>query len=681
MGDIFTFKDVAGGMGIQVSVERSKSGNGGHAWIFFSEPVSARNARQLGTIILSRTMQVRPNMRLESYDRFFPNQDFLPKGGFGNLIALPLQKKAREQGNSVFVDVNGEVIKDQWAYLSTRRRMNNEDLIRIIRKFGTTLEKETAIEEEIKAAEDNLKSSSVDLSGKLAGKRLQIELGAMLRIAIDALPMQITSALKRTSVFANPKFYELQKLRFSTWKTPRYISCGEIDGNDLLLPRGCLQKVVDIINQASGDLSFIDKRIENSSIKLKFNGELTEQQTLAVAEMKKHEIGVLVAPPGGGKTVMACELIAHHGQRTLILTHRKQLVDQWKSQLEHFIEYDEKVKPVEVKMIQTIARQGITKTIGLDKYGFVIVDECHHIPALSFESILKGITAKYILGLTATPYRKDGLQPIITMQCGDIRYEMKDTEITTGNRVVIFKQTDFRPLNEGMTQEPIHIVWKRMINDDKRNKLIAADVIEVLTQKRFPLILSDRKEHIDLLFELITQCTAEMQLRGFCLVGDLGKKERKRILEDIKKCMTSDIPIFLIATGSFLGEGFDLPELDTLFLTMPIAFKGRIIQYTGRIHRASPNKNNIIVYDYFDIHHPLTISMFRKRIRAYRKMGYSIDKNGLTDPQRLIGEKGYRKKFHGSVPITKAESSVKTRNRPNSGQGLDFSDTSPHRDE
>jgi hypothetical protein len=197
--------------------------------------------------------------------------------------------------------------------------MNNDDLIGIIRIFGITLKKESPVDEEIKAAEVTLRSSSIALSGKLVGKTLQIELGSMLRIPIDNLPMQIISALKRASVFANPKFYELQRLRFSTWKTPRYISCGELDGNDLLLPRGCLEKVVDITNEAGGDLSLIYNRIENSGIKLKFKGELTEQQILAVTEMKKHEIGVLVAPPGAGKTVMACELIAHHSQRTLIL--------------------------------------------------------------------------------------------------------------------------------------------------------------------------------------------------------------------------------------------------------------------------------------------------------------------------------------------------------------------------
>ena len=643
MGDIFAFRDAAASMGVQVSVERSKSGNGGHAWIFFSEPVSARNARQLGTIILGRAMNGRPNMKLESYDRFFPNQDFLPKGGFGNLIALPLQKEARAVGNSVFINANGEVIEDQWAHLSISLRIGNDNLITVLQEFGATLEKEPLTEEEVRAAEVFLSLSSIDLAGKLMGKTLRVVLGSMLRIPTIILPARIISALKSTSVFANPKFFELQRLRFSTWKTPRYISCGEIDGNDLLLPRGCLEKIMDIILEAGGNLSLIDERTDNSGIKIKFKGDLTEQQTLAVTEMKKHEIGVLVAPPGAGKTVMACELIAHHGQRTLILTHRKRLVDQWKSQLENFLKVDEEVKPFEVKMIQTIARRGITTTIEHDKFGFVIVDECHHIPAVSFESVLKGVKAKYVLGLTATPFRKDGLHPIIAMQCGKIRYEMKDTDRTTGNRIVIFKQTKFQPLSEEITQEPIHMVWERMINDSERNKQIAEDVAEVLRQKRFPLILSDRKDHIDLLFESIKQNTSEMQVKGFCLIGDMGKKVRKKVLEDIKQCVTTGASLFLIATGSFIGEGFDLPELDTLFLTMPIAFKGRIIQYTGRIHRASPNKNDIVVYDYFDVHLPLTISMFRKRIHAYRKMGYAFDISSLNDPHRWMREKKYKK--------------------------------------
>jgi superfamily II DNA or RNA helicase len=352
--------------------------------------------------------------------------------------------------------------------------------------------------------------------------------------------------------------------------------------------------------------------------------------------MISHENGVLVAPTGSGKTVMACRLIAERKVSVLILVHRKQLIEQWINHLSKFLNIDtnqigqlvgNQKKPkglIDIAMLQTLSKtKDLTDVI--KQYGHIVVDECHHIPAISFESVLKRFRARYFLGLTATPYRKDGHQSIIYMQCGPIRYELTEKNSHPIMRKVLVKETLFTMPTEFGHQPPIHEVWDHLVKNEDRLKLVAYDVIECLKQKRFPLILSERKEHLTFLFDTINNILDDNEVKGFLIVGNMGKKARTKALTEIQESLANKQSIFILSTGSLIGEGFDLPQLDTLMLTMPISFRGRVVQYAGRLHRQAPNKSDVRIYDYLDILLPLTLSMFKKRLSAYKKIGYEIN--------------------------------------------------------
>jgi superfamily II DNA or RNA helicase len=458
----------------------------------------------------------------------------------------------------------------------------------------------------------------------------------MLSIDISCLPSRLITALKRTATFANPKFFELQRLRFSTWKTPRYIFCGELTEYRLKLPRGNLDEVMAILQKAGSKIVLQDARVEPESIDTHFIGRLMDVQESALAQIENHDIGVLVAPPGSGKTVIACALIGKRKVRTLILVHRKQLADQWKSQLFKFLElkknqvgsFGGRIKSsgvIDIGMLQTVSRS--TGRQPIRDYDQIIVDECHHVPAVSFENVLKNITARQFLGLTATPYRKDGHQAIIRFQCGPIRHTMGEVsgQSELKKRVVV-RETKFRMPDGSPEQPSIHEIWSHLVSDSERLRLIAEDVSAILVEGRLPLILSERKDHLELLKNNILETLqGRLTSKGFLLSGDIGKRERSNALKEIKELRDQGGSPFILSTGSLIGEGFDMPELCTLVLSMPISFKGRIIQYAGRIHRESPGKTDVAIYDYVDIQLGLGRSMFRKRLIAYKKMGYSIN--------------------------------------------------------
>ncbi|MEA1926932.1 MAG: DEAD/DEAH box helicase family protein, partial [Candidatus Auribacterota bacterium] len=648
--DVIAYKNAARELGIDVAVERSRSGNGAHAWIFFSQPVPARLARQLGTVIMSRASSNRYTLTLDSHDRFFPSQDFLPKGGFGNLIALPLQKVAREQGNTVFV--NDEIIPypDQWGFLARQKRLSLDDIMSVLDKAISRDVSDPSFpfqNADIQIAEKAIDYVVTGFKSDFFPHQIQMRLGAQLEINIDRLPSKLISAFKRTATFANPEFFRQQRMRFSTWNTPRYIFCGELRSNHLVLPRGSLNDCLKLSKAAGAEVNLADTRMVLPKIKMKFRGRLSREQKRAAEELIKHENGVLVAPPGIGKTVIACSLIGKRKARTLILVHRKQLLDQWINRLTEFLT----VKPekigvlsgntrkmtgvIDIVMLQTLTRMKNAED-SLSNYEQVIIDECQHIPPFSFESVIKIIPARYFLGLTATPYRKDGHQPIIFMQCGPIRHEMMDVTGVRLEKRVIVRETSFSMPSETGPQPQIHEVWEKMSSDPIRLNLIACDVIQILQSGRFPLILSERKNHLRLLSESIREKLNDFSTREFLLTGDMGKKARKKSFAEIQKILETNVKPYILATGSLIGEGFDLPQLDTLVLGMPIAFKGRVVQYAGRLHRKAAGKSNVLIYDYLDKASGLTISMFRKRVSAYKKMGYHIDMNSEVETDQGI---------------------------------------------
>jgi len=636
--DVAAYRDASRELDIESYVERSRSGNGAHAWIFFKEPIPAKLARQLGTIILSHAIGERHKLRFESYDRFFPNQDTLPKGGFGSLIALPLQRIPRKDGNSVFVDDSLIPFPDQWDFLSKIRVLSYEEVDAFvnehIRKSATNTQ--DRIDPEVSLSEKLIASDSNPIP-KYSGV-INMVISNNIEISLTLLPSHLIARYKRMATFANPKFFELQRMRFSTWSTPRYICCAELseDGEKIRLPRGLLSQCIELSKSADARVIVSDCRPDYERITLDFTGQLQPSQNDAVKTLMENENGVLVAPPGSGKTVIGCALICKRLLPTLILVHRKQLADQWKQRLLQFTNirkkqigiYDikgEKRKGfVDIGMLQTLAHNNDSQEI-ISQYGLIIVDECHRVPAATFEPVLKRIMARHYIGLTATPYRRDGLDRIITMQCGPIQHIMSESaaqkEIT---RHVMVRETEFR-INENQDlRVELHQIWQAMVTDPQRIDLIATDILNALSEGRFPLVLSDRKEHLEAISQRVLKKESGTSVQGFVITSANGKKERKRFIESANELHAKGEPAFLLSTGSLIGEGFDLPDLCTLMLAMPLSFKGRLVQYAGRLHRESQGKKDVRIYDYVDINLGLGITMFRKRLTVYRKMGYTV---------------------------------------------------------
>jgi superfamily II DNA or RNA helicase len=626
--DIRAYRNAAREMGVVVAVERSRSGEGGHAWIFFSEPVPALIARRLGTLIVAKASARHPAMSLASYDRFFPNQDTLPAGGFGNLIALPLQAKAREAGNSVFLDDDFTPHPDQWDLLAGVPKMSREKLEDLLEHAlpGDGGEPNLIFEDR---ALDTIPAAlkKGDFTGTTHAVRY-----AQLEIPTAGLPASLIAALKRLATLANPVFFEKQRLRFGTYNIPRFIFCGEMQPDHIILPRGVTDAAEALFRKAGGMLEITDRRPSRPTSDMTFHGELTTEQLIAVDSMLAHDDGVLLAPPGAGKTVMGCAIIAARNTPTLILVHRKPLMEQWRARLETFLGLGKNEigtltadgvpehTAVAIGMIQTFAKS-VHPEVLFRPFGQVIIDECHHVPAASFEAVMKSCTARHFLGLTATPNRKDGLQKILFLQCGPIRHRMEPEPDPDIGRVLII-----RDINLGLPPEeqrmPLHQLWDLLANHGERNRVIAADIAEAIRHGRCCAVLSDRKEHLATLENLVREMVPEQSPRIHRIDGAMGKKARAVIMAEITAQAKGAGGFVLLATASLVGEGFDMPQLDTLFLTLPVSFKGRIIQYAGRLHRACEGKSEVRIYDYVEPEHPLTAHMHRKRMAAYRDMGY-----------------------------------------------------------
>ncbi len=651
--NVLAYQRTGAELGVDVAVERSRSGNGAHAWLFFCEPVPARLARQLGTLILARTVDRSPLMGFGSFDRFFPNQDFLPKGGFGNLIALPLQRVPREKGNSVFLTSALEPLPDQWQYLSQVRRLSSADVESVIHQAGATgavVVRDGGPEDTVSGApiEDCLVIPREDESEpRMAGVPVAIRLSSQIAIPLGGIPSRLVGRLKRLAAFPNPEFYKLNRMRLPTYPHPRIVFSGELQADRLVLPRGVLDGAVRILSSAGARVRVTDERQHLKRMLVEFQGTLRPEQTEAVHALEKHEFAVFVAPPGAGKTVVACALVAARKTPTLVLVHRQPLVEQWRSRLSQFLNVAEEevgllsgtkkraTGRVDIAMLQTLSRASALSDV-LPHYGQVIVDECHHIPALSFEQVLKQLPVRFVLGLTATPYRKDGLQKIIQFQCGPIRHEVRTLEIGDVPKRVVVRETGFSIPEEAGPMAAFHVVWHYLVRDAARTEMIAGDVVRALLESRVPLVISDRKEHLQSLCEAIQGQSSGADIRMFRLDGEVPLPERKRMMSELRTAIEEKQKACLVSTASLIGEGFDLPALDTLFMALPISFKGRLVQYAGRLQRPSAGKKDVLVYDYVDTSCAMTLKMYRNRLRAYRYMGYVVEEPpGMVGSSRL----------------------------------------------
>lgn len=621
-------------------LERSRSGNGGHIWIFFSKPLGAALARKMASFLLTETMEKRPEMGLDSYDRLFPNQDTMPKGGFGNLIALPLQKKPRERGNSVFLDEDLTPHPDQWAFLSQVRRMNQSEVEAIVCKAerqGRVIGVREAItgeeDHEPWAAPPSRRRKEPPIVGPLPDQ-IELVLGNQIYIEKGGLPPTLLNRLVRLAAFQNPEFYKAQAMRLPTYNKPRIIGCCEDFPKHIGLPRGCLDEVLDLLNDVRIEPKIIDRRITGNPTALDFQGVLRPDQKEAAISMLSHDIGVLSATTAFGKTVVAAYLIAERGVNTLILVHRRQLLDQWIDRLSAFLGLAPKDigqigggkrKPsgiIDVALIQSLGRKGVVDDI-VGMYGHLVVDECHHISARSFEIVARQCTAKYITGLSATVIRKDGHHPIIFMQCGPVRYrvdERRQAAARPFTHKVIVRKTGFKfDRNSDLEDLPIHAVYAALANDENRNNLIIDDVISAVARKRSPIVLTERKEHLALLDDRLSHFVKNL----IVLKGGMGQRERQQIAEEMKSIPEGGERL-IIATGRYLGEGFDDARLDTLFLALPVSWRGTLSQYAGRLHRLHDMKKEVVIYDYVDPDVPVLAKMYKRRLAGYKAIGYEI---------------------------------------------------------
>lgn len=618
-------------------VEISRSGNGAHLWVFFTDSVSARDARLLGFGLLDKAMEIHPNLSFESYDRLFPNQDIMPEGGFGNRIALPLQKQVRQSGNSQFVDQALEPFVDQWQQLKQITTVSPTRLAELIAVLAP---------DELKLFEQEIIDSRPpwEQGAKIKPEKIDncpeqvtITLANHIYFKLDELPAPLAARLRRLASFSNPVFFKTQAIRFSTHKIPRYMTCARIEQGYLSIPRGCLDEALKLLDEHKITAIIDDKREAGERLKkLKFLGTLRKNQSAAVSVITKHDTGVLHAPSAFGKTVTAIGVIAKRKTNTLILIHSRQLLDQWKERLDAFLTETEigtigggKKKPtgqVDIATYQSLINKNDNTVDPLiQDYGHIIVDECHHVSAPRFEMVLNEVRAKFVLGLTATPDRQDGHQKIIFMTAGPIRHKVKPDHSERFEQRVVVTQLYSQPpieLTHSEQRPRITDIYRWLAEDEKRNRKIVDDVIAKIADDRHPLVLTERREHAELINQLLTD-------QGFdpvILKGAMRANERKSATERLSNAQV------VVATGKYVGEGFDLPRLDTLFLAMPIAWKGSLAQYAGRIHREVEGKELVTIFDYVDASLPMLQRMFNKREKGYKAMGYQVQySDGATE--------------------------------------------------
>ena len=505
--------------GVPAALERSRSGRGGHVWIFFSEPVPAREARRLGALLLTEAMECRPEIGFASYDRLFPSQDTMPIGGFGNLIALPLQRRARESGNSVFVDDDLRPYEDQWAFLSSLSRLEPDTTSRLVGEvevrgcvLGVRMPVEDEDTEEPWLMPPSRRREPAPVAAPLPS-RVTVVLADEVYINRAKLPPTIVARLIRLAAFQNPEFYRAQAMRLPTYGKPRIVSCATLHAHHIVLPRGCLEEGVGLLRSHGVEVNIEDRRDDGSNLSIRFLGQLREDQSAAFNALTPHNFGVLAATTAFGKTVIAAAMIAHRARSTLVLVHRRELLVQWIERLKTFlsVRVDDigmigggRRKPtgrIDVALIQSLVRKGEVSDL-VAGYGQLVVDECHHLSAASFELVARRSKARYVLGLSATVTRKDGHHPIIFMQCGPVRHRI-DAKSQAAQRgfehSVRLRQTDFRLLpGKEADRLSISAIYAALANDENRNALIFDDVLMALEAGRSPIVLTERRDHLEL---------------------------------------------------------------------------------------------------------------------------------------------------------------------------------------
>lgn len=584
----------------------------------------------------------------------FPNQDEIPNGGYGNLIALPLQGRAVKEKHSVFTDESFLPYDDQWKYLSSVQKLSEKEIIEIseqIQKklgFSIPLCNEENPFENKKTLSNSLKSKDTEneeLNLSDFSQKVKITLTNRIEIQKAGISEKALYILRRTAVFLNPEYYKNLRLHLPLYNIPRFIDCSKENAECLLLPRGLLDETLETLNSANAGYEIADKREKGTKIELAFKAELYDEQKLALTEMLKNDTGILSAGTGFGKTVTAAALIARRKTNTLILVKTHALLEQWKKSVKTFLDFDpgtiasgkdKSTGIVDIAIVKSLTENNSDRIKPrTHKYGMVIIDECHHVSAFSTENLVSSFCAKYVYGLTATPIRRDGHQKIIFYQCGKILFSTSSKQMNkmqNFDHYFIPRFSNFHFKADSNTTDKnrsINSYYAELIKNEARNELIAEDVKNAVKNGRTPLVLSDRIEHLETLGKHLKNSAKNVIL----ITGRGTSKQKKTQLEKLNS-IPKEESLIVLATGKYAGEGFDQPRLDTLMLVFPFNWKGTLAQYCGRLHRNFAGKNDVQIYDYVDFRIPVFDRMYQNRLKGYRQLGYSVK----VDDEKSTGQ-------------------------------------------
>lgn len=625
-------------------VERSRSGRGGHLWVFFERAMDAGVVRRFGNALLEKGAETVNLKSFRFYDRMLPAQASIGEGELGNLIALPLQGQALRHGNSAFVDQNWEPFSDQWSTLFLTKKLSTQTVENCIKQWNISEENQNCfLPEEAKPWERRNIFHREDVDGELL-----LTLADRLYIETANLKPRIQNQLRRMAAIQNPMFYRNQAMGLSNYSNSRYLYLGEDDDGFLCIPRGLLDALLERSKEANIPTKIADKRADGKPLSVQFTGELRDNQQTAVNALLQYNCGILSAATAFGKTVVCSSLIAERKVSTLILLESSALIEQWQNALEHFLEFHEELPEYETKSGRKKRRKSVIGVIHgpkdtstgivdiamagslckkgefhprLREYGMVLVDECHHSASDTMRSVLQEVHARYVYGVTATPFRGDGLEKINEMLLGPVRFQYSAKEKAAEQGIGHYVVPRFTRTVLPFGQEKVHVAqaYERLRKNESRNAMIAEDVKQALADGRTPVILTRFTDQASALYELLKPYVQH----PFLLTGEMPKKERDAAIKRMAK-VPSDESVLLVATGQLIGEGFDYPRLDTLFMATPVSWKGVVEQYAGRLHRDYPGKKDVLIYDYVDSHIPVFDNMYGKRLRTYKRIGYSV---------------------------------------------------------
>lgn len=638
MLDALAYMKAARAHGVPAALEVSQSGRGAHVWIFFAQATAAATARDIATRLLGEAFQLRGSMHLSSYDRLFPSQDVHTGRGMGNLIAAPLNGRRRQHGTTLFLDpATLEPFDDQWSYLSSIARLSHKNVAALVRtlpdpQFG-----------------HRVRRLRLPTSSKIVPRPAAIIRAAFasrLSLTANDLGPAMIAAVKHAASIRNPEFDARQRARRSTWDTPRFLySYDETAEGDLVLPRGLYRLLTDLADSAGSSLHIDDRRTTGDSHEFSCSTTLRPEQADAARHLVEEDTSVLIAPPGVGKTVIACAAIASRATSTLILVDRKALADQWRDRLHKHLGFkcgqigggrSKTTGVIDIALLPTLARRANIEDLTAS-YGFVVADECHHIAASAFFHVLNRIPAKYWLGLTATPERRDGLEDLIYHQLGSHHVTLEaptagqlplsDTDLLAPHPVLYVHPTQFRYTEQADPSAPggMAEIYRALIADEARLEQISADILSAHADGANILVLTTWIDHLNAIAERLRNAGKSVVV----LSGQLKARQRREISEQLANHTADTEPLLIVGTSSFIGEGFDCPALDTLFLAAPITFKNRLVQYVGRITRPHSSKTTATVHDYHDELTPVIASSLRKRAPGYTKLGF-------PDPKTLV---------------------------------------------